>query len=409
MTNAPFAPPTWSGPDTLRACDVQRVSAVSIIPFIEGFGVACRSGLRRVCRALSWTIRRNGEPGQSKLQGELVQSNLWEVWADRHRKERLYRATLQAEGTALRPWLAGIKRPWATPVGGGIRSLNVASRQRLDLYSCLRPMLRLPGMLLPVKDPANVDMVIFRENTEDINAGIESERRSAAATKFRNLNKARYPTRTGFPECSGGLRLADTWGSGTTLQGLVGHACPLFRGASAPVPRCSPSARTFLCNGARWAGMRGSFGNCTAWVSREQRTRRNNRRQRGLQDQTGYGRLQDKAGYGHLAATHKPCSAAASQAPPVPARHAVIARDQVLLRTHQFGVIATVHPKRAARPVVRRWSRSPDCTHAKGDAAKGLDSAIGEETPTYDFRRLMERAALVKCVELAAKVNERME
>ena len=75
--------------------------------------------------------------------------------------------------TAFREYLVGIKGPLTTPVGGGIRSLNVALRQMLDLYVCLRPVQYFKGVPSPVKHPEKVDMVIFRENTEDIYAGIE--------------------------------------------------------------------------------------------------------------------------------------------------------------------------------------------------------------------------------------------
>lgn len=75
--------------------------------------------------------------------------------------------------TAIREYIVAIKGPLTTPVGGGIRSLNVALRQELDLYVCLRPVRYFQGVPSPVKHPELVDMVIFRENTEDIYAGIE--------------------------------------------------------------------------------------------------------------------------------------------------------------------------------------------------------------------------------------------
>lgn len=75
--------------------------------------------------------------------------------------------------TAIREYIVAIKGPLTTPIGGGIRSLNVALRQELDLYTCLRPVRYFTGVPSPVKRPELVDMVIFRENTEDIYAGIE--------------------------------------------------------------------------------------------------------------------------------------------------------------------------------------------------------------------------------------------
>ena len=87
---------------------------------------------------------------------------------------------------AFKEYLVGIKGPLTTPIGGGIRSLNVALRQRLDLYTCLRPVRWFNGVPSPVRDPGSVNMVIFRENTEDIYAGVEFEEsaRTDDAKKF---------------------------------------------------------------------------------------------------------------------------------------------------------------------------------------------------------------------------------
>jgi len=94
---------------------------------------------------------------------------------------------------AFREYLVGIKGPLTTPVGGGIRSLNVALRQMLDLYVCLRPVSYFKGTPSPVKRPEKVDMVIFRENTEDIYAGIDFQAGSEAAIKVLDFLKANLP------------------------------------------------------------------------------------------------------------------------------------------------------------------------------------------------------------------------
>lgn len=106
---------------------------------------------------------------------------------------------------AFRQYHIGIKGPLMTPVGGGIRSLNVALRQGLDLYVCQRPVRWYKGIVSPVKDPQKVDMVIFRENTEDIYAGIEWEAGTPQAEKFwqflhneMGVNKVRFPQTSGF-------------------------------------------------------------------------------------------------------------------------------------------------------------------------------------------------------------------
>src|SRR5499426_3031196 len=107
---------------------------------------------------------------------------------------------------AFQKYLVGIKGPLTTPVGGGIRSLNVALRQMLDLYVCLRPVRYFNGVPSPVKHPEKVDMVIFRENTEDIYAGIEFINGTAENKKFRSLLKENFPqeyAKIRFPETAG--------------------------------------------------------------------------------------------------------------------------------------------------------------------------------------------------------------
>src|SRR5690606_10995152 len=107
---------------------------------------------------------------------------------------------------AFKTHFVGIKGPLTTPVGGGIRSLNVALRQLLDLYVCLRPVRYFQGVPSPVKKPELVDMVIFRENTEDIYAGIEFQQGTDDAAKFGALLKDSFPDRfkkVRFPDTAG--------------------------------------------------------------------------------------------------------------------------------------------------------------------------------------------------------------
>src|SRR5882762_3705133 len=108
--------------------------------------------------------------------------------------------------TIFREYLIGIKGPLTTPVGGGIRSLNVALRQELDLYACVRPVRWFKGVPSPVKEPHKTDMVIFRENTEDIYAGIEFQEGTEDNKKFLNFFKETFPKmykKIRFPETSG--------------------------------------------------------------------------------------------------------------------------------------------------------------------------------------------------------------
>jgi isocitrate dehydrogenase len=122
----------------------------------------------------------------------------------------------------------GIKGPLTTPVGGGIRSLNVALRQELDLYVCLRPVRWFTGVPSPVKNPAAVNMVIFRENCEDIYAGIEFAQGSPDADKFAQLLKDNFPERfkkVRFPGSSGyGIKAVSREGTERLMEAAVKFA-----------------------------------------------------------------------------------------------------------------------------------------------------------------------------------------
>lgn len=129
---------------------------------------------------------------------------------------------------AFRTFLVGIKGPLTTPVGGGIRSLNVALRQGLDLYCCVRPVRYFQGIETPVKDPSRVDMVIFRENTEDIYAGIEFQSGSPEAERFFNWLSEQFPERAGkvrFPNTSGfGIKPVSREGTERLVRSAIHYA-----------------------------------------------------------------------------------------------------------------------------------------------------------------------------------------
>ena len=165
-----------------------------VIPFIEGDGIGpdIWAAARRVLdsavdkaynseRKIKWFEVQAGEKAYLTQKSWLPEDTL----------------------TAFREYLVGIKGPLTTPVGGGIRSLNVALRQELDLFVCQRPVRYFPGVGSPVKNPEVVDMVIFRENTEDIYAGIEFEQGTEDLHKFKTFLKDTFPDRykkIRFPE-----------------------------------------------------------------------------------------------------------------------------------------------------------------------------------------------------------------
>ncbi len=127
---------------------------------------------------------------------------------------------------ALKEYVVSIKGPLTTPVGGGIRSLNVALRQELDLYVCLRPVQYFKGVPSPVKEPEKVNMVIFRENSEDIYAGVEWEARSANAQKLiRFLTEEMGVTKIRFPQTSGiGIKPVSIEGTERLVRKAIQYA-----------------------------------------------------------------------------------------------------------------------------------------------------------------------------------------
>ena len=127
---------------------------------------------------------------------------------------------------AIDEYIVAIKGPLTTPVGGGIRSINVALRQRLDLYACVRPVQYFNGVPSPVKQPELVDMVIFRENTEDIYAGIEWEAYSEGAVKVIDfLRREMGVSKIRFPESSGiGIKPVSEEGTGRLVRAAIHYA-----------------------------------------------------------------------------------------------------------------------------------------------------------------------------------------
>jgi isocitrate dehydrogenase len=154
------------------------------------------------------------------------------VWHEVLAGEKAFNATgnwLPEETlAAFRQYLVGIKGPLTTPVGGGIRSLNVALRQELDLYVCLRPVRYFAGMDTPVKRPDLVDMVIFRENTEDIYAGIEFREGTPEVAEFKKIFAAAFPKlfkKIRFPETTGvGIKPISREGSERLIRAAIEYA-----------------------------------------------------------------------------------------------------------------------------------------------------------------------------------------
>ena len=187
------------------------------IPFIEGDGVG--KEITPVCQKVVNAAVEKCYDGKKIIEWK-------EVYAGGKAHELTGEWLPQATVDAFSDYLVGIKGPLMTPVGGGIRSLNVALRQTLDLYVCQRPVRYFSGIVSPVKHPELVDMCIFRENTEDIYAGIEWESGSEEARKFfRFLKEEMGVRKIRFPETSGfGVKPVSKEGSERLIRSAIDYA-----------------------------------------------------------------------------------------------------------------------------------------------------------------------------------------
>ena len=189
--------PTQGSKITMGSDGTLRVPDQPIVPFIEGDGTG-PDIWRASVRVLDAAVAK-AYGGRRKI-----------AWMEVFAGEKCFNAyqswLLDETVEAFKEFLVGIKGPLTTPVGGGIRSLNVALRQLLDLYVCLRPVRYFQGVPSPVKRPQDVDMVIFRENTEDIYTGLEFEQGGEAAATFSTLLKEHFPKdfkNIRFPDTAG--------------------------------------------------------------------------------------------------------------------------------------------------------------------------------------------------------------
>ncbi len=343
---------------------------------------------------------------------------------------------------AFREYLVGIKGPLTTPIGGGIRSLNVALRQLLDLYVCLRPVRWFKGVPSPVRRPERVDMVIFRENTEDIYAGIEFEQGTEANRKFLALFKEAFPKEYGkirFPDSSGiGIKPASREGSERLVRAAIDYAIANKR-----------RSVTFVHKGNIMKFTEGAFRNWGYALA-----------EREFADQTYTWDQWErtKKAKGEAAANDEQKAELAKGKILIKDAIADITLQQVLTRPDEFDVLATMNlngdyisdalaaqvggigiapggninyvtghavfeathgtaPKYANLDKVNPGSvvlsgemmlRYMGWVEAAELIIKGMDGAIGSKTVTYDFARLMEGAKEVKCSEFGDAVIAKM-
>jgi len=404
-----------------------------IIPFIEGDGTG-RDIWRSSVRVLDAAVE--------KAYGGKRKISWMEVYAGEKAFTQFNNWLPDDTVTAFREFLIGIKGPLTTPIGGGIRSLNVALRQMLDLYVCLRPVRWFKGVPSPVKNPSKVDMVIFRENTEDIYAGIEFEAGSEACNKFLSYLKENFPkefSKIRFPESTGiGIKPVSREGTERLVRSAIEFA----------ITNKNKSV-TLVHKGNIMKYTEGAFRNYGYALA-----------EREFADQTYTWDQWErtKKAKGEEAANAEQKAALASGKILIKDAIADITLQQVLTRPEEFDVIATLNlngdylsdalaaqvggigiapggninyltghavfeathgtaPKYADLDRVNPGSvilsgemmlRYMGWTEAADLIIKGMDGAIGAKEVTYDFARQMEGAKEIKCSEFGTAVINHM-
>jgi isocitrate dehydrogenase len=324
---------------------------------------------------------------------------------------------------AFREFLVGIKGPLTTPVGGGIRSLNVALRQQLDLYVCLRPVRYFRGVPSPVKQPELTDMVIFRENAEDIYAGIEFQHGTPDCEKFKQFFAEAFPER--FKK----VRFPGTTGIGIKPVSQEGTA-RLVRAAIRYARESGRKSVTLVHKGNIMKFTEGAFRDWGYEVAK---------REFGAVDHEGGPWQVIKGGKADLIVKDVIADAFLQQILTRPAEYDVIATlnlngdyisDALAACVGGIGIAPggninyeTGHaifeathgtaPKYAGQDKVNPGSlilsgemmfRYLGWTEVADLIVKGVEGAIAAKTVTYDFARLMEGAKLLKCSEFGAAV-----
>ena len=393
---------------TMSADGVLSVPDNPIIPFIEGDGTGVDI----------WPAAKLVLDAAAKKHGKTIE------WKEVLAGEKAFNETGDwlPEQTIIdfREYLIGIKGPLTTPIGGGFRSLNVALRQILDLYVCLRPVRWFQGVPSPVKHPELVDMVIFRENTEDVYAGLEVEAGTPAAEKLRSFLKDEY--NWDIREMSGiGIKPISKEGSERLIRASIEYALDHQK-----------ESVTMVHKGNIQKFTEGAF---MKW---------------------GYQLVKDE--FADRAVGWDDCGGKPNGKLLVKDAIADITLQQVLTRPAEFDVIATMNlngdylsdalaaqvggigiapganinyvtghgifeathgtaPKYAGQDKVNPGSvllsgvlmfEHLGWTEAAADIVRALEATIADRVVTYDFARLMDGATEVKCSEFASAIVDRL-
>ncbi|PFE03663.1 NADP-dependent isocitrate dehydrogenase [Bacillus cereus] len=411
---------------------VMNVPNNPIIPFIEGDGIG-PDIWAAASRVLEAAVEKAYD-GEKKI-----------VWKEVLAGEKAFNQTGEwlPEETLneIREYLIAIKGPLTTPVGGGIRSLNVALRQELDLYVCLRPVRYFEGVPSPVKRPEDTDMVIFRENTEDIYAGIEYAQGSPEAQKVLEfLKETMGVNKIRFPETSGiGIKPISEEGTKRLVRAAIQYAINEKR-----------SSVTLVHKGNIMKFTEGAFKNWGYEVAEQEFSDK-------VFTWAEYDRIVEKDGKD---AANK-AMAAAEEAGKIIVKDSIadIFLQQILTRPREFDVVATMnlngdYISDALAAQVGGIGIAPganinyvtghaifEATHGTAPKYAGLDKVnpssvllsgvlllehlgwneaaklvtasvektIASKVVTYDFARLMDGATEVKCSEFADALINNMD
>jgi len=405
-----------------------------ILPFVEGDGTG-PDIWRAAVRVLDAAVEQ--------AYGGKRQLHWMEVYAGAKAYDKFGDWLPDETVQAFKDFLVGIKGPLTTPVGGGIRSLNVALRKALDLYVCQRPVRWFEGVPSPVKRPQDVDMVVFRENTEDIYAGIEFEYGTEDERRFKQLMKEQFPeeyAKMRFPETAGiGVKPVSKEGSERLVRAAIRWALENGRRSVALVHKGNIMKFT-----------EGAFRNWGYEVAEQE-----------FGDQVYTWRQWDrtKAEKGEEAANREQEKALKSGKLLIKDVIADIVFQQTITRAREFDVLATMNlngdylsdalaaqvggigiapggninydsgeaifeathgtaPKYADQDKVNPGSvilsgemmlRYMGWGEAADLIVKGMERAIAAKQVTYDFHRLMEGATLLKTSEFGTAVIEHMK
>ena len=413
---------------------VLQVPDNPILPFIEGDGIG-PDIWRASVRVFDAAVER--------AYGSQKKIHWMEVYAGQKAYDNFGSWLPDETVQAFKEFLVGIKGPLTTPIGGGIRSLNVALRKLLDLYVCLRPVQYFEGTPSPVKRPQDVDMVIFRENTEDIYAGIEFEHGTPENEKFKTLLHDQFPEeykKMRFPNTAGiGVKPVSVEGTKRLVKAAIQYALDNNR-----------RSVTLVHKGNIMKFTEGAFRNWGYEVAEEEF---------GDKVYTWAQWDRTKAEKGEQAANAEQKAALEGGALLIKDVIADIVFQQTITRAREFDVLATMNlngdylsdalaaqvggigiapggninydtgaaifeathgtaPKYADKDQVNPGSvilsgemmlRYMGWNEAADLILKGMNGAISAKTVTYDFHRLMDGATKLKCSEFGDAIIEHME